>query len=367
MTSTPMNVGIIGCGNICGIYFQNLAKLSTTRVAACADIVAARAEAKAAEHGCRAMTVEQMLSDGEIDIVVNLTVPKAHAPIAKAALKAGKHVYNEKPLTGQRDEAKEMLAIAQQGDLRVGCAPDTFLGAGIQTCRALIDAGEIGRPVAWTAFMLCRGHETWHPDPEFYYKPGGGPMFDMGPYYLTALVNLIGPIRRVTGSASISMQSRTILSQPKQGQVIDVEVPTHIAGVMDFDGGAVGTIITSFDVHGFNLPRIEVHGTEGSISVPDPNSFGGPVRLIKLGGDWQDVPVDRPYAENSRGLGVADMAAAIASGRPHRVSGALAYHVLDAMHAFHDASEQGRHVELDSGVDRPEPLPADLVEGDVPA
>jgi predicted dehydrogenase len=362
-----MNVGIIGCGNICGIYFKDLAKLSTTRVAACADIVDARAQAKAEECGCRAMTVEDLLADGEIDIVVNLTVPRAHAPIAKAALKAGKHVYNEKPLTLQRDEAKEMLAIAREGNLRVGCAPDTFLGAGIQTCRALIDAGEIGRPVACTAFMLCRGHETWHPDPEFYYKPGGGPMFDMGPYYLTALVNLVGPIRRVTGSARISMEKRTILSQPKQGQVIDVEVPTHIAGVMDFADGAVGTIITSFDVHGFNLPRIEIHGTEGSISVPDPNSFGGPVRLIKLGGDWQDVPVDRPYAENSRGLGVADMAAAIASGRAHRVSGELAYHVLDAMHAFHDASEQGRHVELDSGVDRPEPLPADLVEGDVPA
>ena len=261
-----------------------------------------------------------------------------------------------------------MLAMASGRGVRVGCAPDTFLGRGIQTAVKLINDGRIGEPVAATAFMTCHGHESWHPDPEFYYKPGGGPMFDMGPYYLTALVNMMGPARRVTGSAQISFPERTITSEPKRGTKITVDVPTHIAGVMDFASGAVATLITSFDVWAANLPRIEVYGAEGSLSVPDPNSFGGPVRLFRPGGDgWQDVPLTHGYAEQNRGIGVADMAYAMRSGRAHRASGELAYHVLDIMHAFHDASDTGRHVELESACPQPAPLPTGLQPGTLDA
>ncbi|MDI6828220.1 MAG: Gfo/Idh/MocA family oxidoreductase, partial [Armatimonadota bacterium] len=304
-----VKVGIVGCGNICGIYFQNAKMLEAIEVRACADIIPERAKAKADEFGCKAMSVEELLADPEIEIVLNLTIPNAHASIAIAALEAGKSVYNEKPLAITREDGRKMLDLAKSKGLLVGCAPDTFMGGGIQTCRKLIDDGWIGQPVATTAFMVCHGHEGWHPDPEFYYKAGGGPMFDMGPYYLTALVNLIGPVRRVTGSARITFPERIIGSEPKRGTVIKVDVPTHVAGVMDFANGAVGTIITSFDVWAANLPRIEIYGTEGSLSVPDPNTFGGPVRIRRAGDkEWADVPLSHGYAENSRGLGVADMA-----------------------------------------------------------
>jgi predicted dehydrogenase len=243
--------------------------------------------------------------------------------------------------------------------VRVGCAPDTFLGGGIQTCRKLIDDGWIGAPVAAVAFMMSHGWESWHPDPEFYYELGGGPMLDMGPYYLTALVSLLGPIVRVTGSARISFPERTIGSGPKQGQKIAVETPTHVAGVLDFGGGAVATIITSFDVWAANLPRIEIYGSAGSLSVPDPNTFGGPVRIRLAGeGEWRDVPLTHGFTENSRGLGVADMAHAIRAGRPHCASGELAYHVLDVMAAFEEASAAGRHVPITSGPPRVAALPA---------
>jgi len=211
---------------------------------------------------------------------------------------------------------------------------------------------------------MCHGHEGWHPDPEFYYKAGGGPMFDMGPYYLTALVNLMGPVKRVTGSARITFPERLITSQPKFGTVIKVDVPTHVAGIMDFANGAVGTIITTFDVWAAELPRIEIYGTEGSLSVPDPNSFGGPVRIRRAGaGEWSEVPLTHGYAQNSRGIGVADMAYALRSGRPHRASGELAYHVLDIMHAFHDASREGKHIELRSTCAKPAALPLGLRHG----
>ena len=230
----------------------------------------------------------------------------------------------------------------------------------------LIDDGWIGAPVAATAFMLCHGHEGWHPDPEFYYEVGGGPMFDMGPYYLT--VALLGPVRRVTGSATISFPERVITSQPKSGKRVKVETPTHLAGVLDFKAGAVATIVTSFDVWAADVPRIEIYGTEGSLSVPDPNGFGGPVKVRRAGAaEWSDVPLTHGYAENSRGIGVADMANALRSGRPHRASGELAYHILDIMHAVHDASAEGRHIELKSTCERPAPLPLGLRPGTLDA
>ncbi|MHC4716174.1 MAG: Gfo/Idh/MocA family protein [Planctomycetota bacterium] len=368
MAKQVTKVGVVGCGAISGIYLKNCQQVfRNVQVAACADVVHERAVAQAEAYGVpAACSVDELLADGDIEIVLNLTVPNAHASIAQAALAAGKHVHNEKPLTITRDEGMSLLAAAEAKGLRVGCAPDTFLGAGHQTCRKLIDDGAIGEPVAATAFMACHGHETWHPDPEFYYKAGGGPMFDMGPYYVTALVHLLGPVRRVTGSARISFPERLITSEPKSGTKITVDVPTHVAGVLDFANGAVATIITSFDVWAHSLPRIEVYGTEGSLSVPDPNGFGGPVRIRKGGDDdWADVPHTHGYAGRHRGIGVADMACALGSGRAHRTNGQLAYHVLDIMHAVHDASHKGRHVRLKSTCDRPAPLPQGLEEGEL--
>lgn len=350
-------VGIVGCGNISGIYFKNMTGpfAKQLHVTACADLVMSHAEAKAAENaGVKAMTTAALLADPSIDIVVNLTTPKAHFEVAHAAVSAGKHVYSEKPMTLTRDEGKKLLAAAKAKGVRVSNAPDTFLGAGHQTCRHLIDSGAIGAPVAATAFMLCRGHESWHPDPEFYYEVGGGPMFDMGPYYLTALVNMLGPVARVTGSARISFPTRTITSEKKRGKVVKVEIPTHVAGVLDFAAGAVGTIITSFDVCNQNLPHIEIYGSEGSLSVPDPNGFGGEVKLWTAAKrEWETVAHTHPYPENSRGIGVADMAAGIDAAAAHAASGELAYHVLDIMHAFHDASSSGKHVKLESTCSQP--------------
>lgn len=361
----PVKVGIVGCGNISGIYLKNGRMLESIEIVACADLVLERARARAEEYGIpKACTVDELLADPEIEIVVNLTVPKAHAEVALKAVQAGKHVYNEKPLTVEREDGRRLLEEAEKRGVLVGGAPDTFMGAGLQTCRKLIDDGWIGRPVAATAFMLSRGHESWHPDPEFYYQRGGGPMFDMGPYYLTALVSLIGPIKRVTGSTQTTFSERLITSKPKYGQTITVNTPTHIAGVMDFACGAVGTIVTSFDVWGGNVPCIEIYGTEGTLSVPDPNGFGGPVRIRRAGShEWSDVPHTHIYAENARGLGVADMAYALRSGRPHRASGEMAYHVLDVMHAFHDASYTGSHVQIQSTCERPAPLPMGLRPG----
>jgi len=358
-------VGIIGCGNVNRAYQSAAPRLGAIRYAACADIRREAAENLAAQHNIpRVLSVEEMLADPDIDIILNLTIPGAHYAIAMAALAAGKHVYSEKPLSLTYAEGEALVAEAKKRGLRVGNAPDTFLGAGIQTCRKLIDDGAIGRPVAATAFMMSRGHESWHPSPEFYYKAGGGPMFDMGPYYLTALVALLGSVHRVTGSTQISRAQRTITSQPLAGQVITVDVPTHVVGVLDFAIGAVGTIITSFDVQASVLPRIEIYGTEGTLSVPDPNTFGGPVRLRRAGEDeWQEMPLTHANPEQSRGLGVADLAQAAVSGRPHRASGELALHVLEIMETIHTASDEGRHIALRSNCERPAPLPPGLADG----
>ena len=305
---------------------------------------------------------EELLADPAIDIVLNLTIPAAHGAVALQALEAGKHVYNEKPLATERADAQRMLALAESNGLRVGCAPDTFLGGGLQTCLQLIESGVIGEPVGATAFMPSSGPESWHPNPEFFYQRGAGPMFDMGPYYLTALIALLGPVRRVTGSARVTRAQREITSQPLQGTLITVNTPTFISGVMDFASGPVGTIITTFDVHAAQLPRIEVYGTSGTLSVPDPNTFGGPVRVWTTETrEWRDVELTHGYAENSRGIGVADMAEAIVTGRDHRANGALAYHVLDLMHAFHDASNEERHITMQSTCARPAALPAGWV------
>ena len=362
---TPTKIGIIGCGNISNIYFQAGKTFDILEIVGCADLLPERAKAKAEEHGCKAYaSPEELLADTDIEIVVNLTIPKAHASVALKAIEAGKCVHNEKPLAISREDARRMLENAKAKGVRVGGAPDTFLGGGIQTCIKLIDDGWIGEPVGATAFMMGHGPENWHPDPEFFYKVGGGPMFDMGPYYLTTLIAIMGSAKRVTGSTRITFPERTITSAPKFGTKVKVDVPTHVAGIVDFANGAVASIITSFDVWNAELPHIEIYGTLGSLSVPDPNFFGGPVRIRKAGaGEWSEVPLSHGYAENSRGIGVADMAYALRSGRAHRTNGELAYHVLDIMHAFHDSSDAGKHIELESTCARPKPLPMGLRHG----
>ncbi len=349
-------VGVIGCGNISSNYIRNSRQYESFEFSAFADLDLERAKAKAEEYGNNAIgcTVDEIMADPEIKIILNLTIPKAHFSVAKAALEAGKHVYNEKPLTITRAEGEELRALAAAKGLRIGGAPDTFLGAGIQTCRKIIEDGLIGEPVGATAFMMCHGHESWHPDPEFYYEVGGGPMFDMGPYYLTALVNLLGPVNSVMGSTRISFPERTITSEKKFGKKVTVEVPTHVVGLLNFANGAVGTIITSFDVWAHHMPCIEIYGSKGSLIVPDPNGFEGEVQLwTEETKEWQVVPLLEDRKFTGRSLGVADMAYAIQNSREHRANGNLTFHVLDIMHALHDSSDTHRAVKLDEVLQHP--------------
>ncbi|CAN5714652.1 Gfo/Idh/MocA family oxidoreductase [soil metagenome] len=362
--ASPLRIGIVGVGNISGIYLKNLGQAPETEIVAVADLDVDRAKTVAEKHGIpNALTPDALLAHPDVELVLNLTVPKAHGPVAIAALEAGKHVYNEKPLAVSREEGQKMVALANEKGLRVGGAPDTFLGGGHQTARRAIDQGLIGEPVATQAFMMCHGHENWHPSPEFYYEKGGGPMFDMGPYYLTALINMIGGVSRVTGSARVTFPTRTITSQPKAGKVIEVQTPTHLSGVMDFASGAVGEITQSFDVWHSPMPPIVVYGTEGTMMVPDPNGFGGEVKVRGAkDAEWSVVENLHAHNGNDRGIGVLDIADAIRTGRPHRASGELAYHVLDLMHAFQDASLEEHHIRLRSSVERPAAMPLERFE-----
>jgi predicted dehydrogenase len=359
--SDPIRVGVIGTGAISGAYLGMARSFPIIQIAALADIDMDKARARGAEFGiARVCSVEELLKDESIDIVLNLTVPKAHVPVALAAIEAGKHTYAEKPLGISVSEGRKVLEAAGARGLRVGCAPDTFMGAGIQTARKLIDDGAIGRPVAFTAFMMIRGHESWHPSPEFYYQAGGGPMFDMGPYYLTALLNILGPIRRIMGAASIAIPERTITSKPKFGQKIKVETPDHICGTIEFENGVVGSIITTFATRFAQYDGkqpITIYGEEGTLKVPDPNTFDGPVHIRKTGEDeFKEVPHMFPRGFG-RAVGLADMAHGIRAGRPHRASGEQAFAVLEAMQAFLDSSAQGKAIAPTVKYQRPAPMP----------
>jgi predicted dehydrogenase len=349
-------IGFIGCGNVSDLYFKVAQSFENLEVAACADIDLPRAKAQAEKYNLRrACTVEELLGDPFVEIVVNLTPPGAHARIARQALESGKSVYNEKPLALERREAMELVELAERRGLQLGGAPDTFLGAGLQTCRKLIDEGAIGEPVGAAAFMLGHGPEAWHPDPDFFYQPGAGPLFDVGPYYLTALITLLGAVRRVTGAARISFPERMVGSGLKRGEKITVRTPTHISGLLEFSTGPVATLVTSFDVWKSDMPFIEIYGSEGTLSCPDPNTFGGPVRMWCIGTQaWEDVPLVPGFVKNTRSLGVADMARAMQTGRQPRASGRQAYHVLDIMHSILEAARDGCHRELFSGFERPE-------------
>ena len=310
--------------------------------------------------------MEELLRDESIELVLNLTIPKAHAEVALRAIDAGKHTYAEKPLGINREEGRRILEAAKRRGVKVGCAPDTFMGAGIQTARKLVDDGAIGRPVAFTAFMLCPGHESWHPSPEFYYEVGGGPMFDMGPYYLTALLNLLGPVKRFSGAASIAIPERTITSAPKRGKVVTVQTPDHVVGTIELENGAIGTVMTSFatrfGTYDGSQP-ITVYGTEGTLRVPDPNQFDGPVHVRRDGDeDWREVP-HAFVTGYGRSVGLADMAQALRTGRPHRASAEQAYAVLDLMQGFLDSSIRGEMLPPTTRYERPAPMRADLPFG----
>src|SRR5262249_21803440 len=319
-----------------------------------------------AAFGVPALRVDQLLKRDDIEIVVNLTVPLAHTDVSLAILNAGKHVHSEKPLGVSVAEARKVMDLAEAKGLRVGCAAGTFPGGGHQTARKAIDDGAIGRPVAGTAFFMNPGHERWHPAPGFYYLRGGGPMLDMGPYYITDLIQLLGPIASVMGSVAKPRPERLITSQPLNGTLIPVEVATHVAGLLEFASGAVVSIVMSFDVPKHNHSPIEIYGTEGSLLVPNPNRFGGDVSMAKKGGDWQSVAHTHGNVDGEfRSIGVADLAAAIATGRPHRASGALALHALEAMEGFQISSDEGRRVKLDTTVERPAMMTPGLPTGHI--
>ncbi len=366
----PVIVGVIGCGSISDAYFNGAARSEFVRIKACADLHPEAAQAKAVQHGVAAMTVDALLGDPDIEIVINLTVPQAHVPVSLRILEAGKHVYLEKPLATDFAAARDLLEHAQALGLRVGCAPDTFFGASHQACRAAIDAGRIGRPIGGAVAVLSRGMESWHPNPEFFFKPGGGPIHDVGPYYVTQLVNLLGPIARVVASATIGLPQRIVTSEPRRGQVIDVEVPTNVNGVLTFANGANIALSASWDVWAHQRAPIEIYGTEGSLLGVNPNFFGGEPRLSERDGGF--VPLDtrgHPFgidnftsrsgarAADYRAVGVVDMALALRMQRPHRAGGELALHVLEVLDAFERSSREGRHIDMETAAARPAAVP----------
>ncbi|HEY6738194.1 MAG TPA: Gfo/Idh/MocA family oxidoreductase [Actinopolymorphaceae bacterium] len=364
----PLKVGVVGVGTISRTYLDTMTRLPGLNVVAAADLDVARAKAAAEKYdGIRALTPDELYADSDVDLVVNLTIPAAHASVAIAALSAGKHVYGEKPLAATRQEARLVLEAAEQAGLRIGCAPDTVLGTGVQTARALLDQGAIGTPTAATAFFVSPGPEPWHPDPEFYYKPGGGPLLDMGPYYLSALVTLLGPVERVTGRVSRAYAEREVGSGPKQGTRFGVDVDTHVTGILEHESGLLSTVIMSFDVWAARLPRIELYGTEGAMSVPDPNNFSGDAELFSpTSKEWSVAPVAGGYADSARGYGVADMARALETGEQHRANGELAFHVLDVMESLLESAGadpvagavgEPSTVTVESTVERPSAVP----------
>jgi predicted dehydrogenase len=355
------NVGIIGVGNISPAYIKGCRAFDILDLVACADLDVARARQVAQEHAIpRVLTVDELVADPQIDVVINLTIPAAHAAVSRRVLEEGKHLYSEKPLATSFEDGRKLLALAQAKGLRIGCAPDTFMFAPHQTARRLLDEGTIGDPVAAVGFMVSHGPEQWHPNPDFFFAPGGGPMLDMGPYYVTCLVNLLGPARRVSGAARASFPTRTA---GVDGHTIPVATPTHYSTTIEFESGAVATLIMSFDVWGHKLPVMEVYGTAGTMTIPDPNGWNPRETRVYVPEkhDWDVMPM--PYRDHwARGIGVADMAYAIRSGRAHRASGDLALHVLEIMFAVEQASNSGQYVELSTTCERPTPLPSDLSE-----
>ncbi|PZF65668.1 gfo/Idh/MocA family oxidoreductase [Curtobacterium sp. MCPF17_047] len=358
MSAAPLRVGMVGVGNISRQYLEQFPSLPDLRLTAVADLDTARAATVADEQGVHALGVDELLQSDEVDVVLNLTVPAAHAEVALRALAAGKHVYGEKPLALSTAEASPVLAAARTAGRRVGSAPDTVLGTGVQTARAALDEGRIGTPVAAAVSWSAPGHELWHPAPGFYYQPGGGPLLDMGPYYLTSLVTFFGSVVRVSGSTTRSTRERTVATGPNAGQVLAVDVDTHVVAILEHEGGVVSTLTVSFEVWATEAPLFEVHGTAGSLSVADPNRFSDPTRIAAPADrTFRELPVLAGFPDAGRGVGLADMARAIASGEPHRASGDLAFHVLDVMESIVTAGRTHGVVEVVSRASRPAAVP----------
>ncbi|MFE0250701.1 Gfo/Idh/MocA family protein [Streptomyces sp. NPDC059010] len=356
-------IGVVGLGVISRAYLDTLVGHRAVRITAVADLDASRSAAVAAEFpGVAALSVQELLSSPDVDTVLNLTVPAAHAEIALGAIGHGKHVYGEKPLAAELADAQGVLEAAAKAGVRVGCAPDTVLGTGVQTARAAVAAGSIGRPQFATAVMVTPGHERWHPHPDFYYTAGGGPLLDMGPYYLTSLVHLLGPVRAVTGMAGRLRTERVIGSGPRAGERIPVEVDSHVSGVLEHVGGALTTLTTSFDGVATTAAPIEVHGDAGTLAVPDPNRFDGEVRLFELGGtQWRALPPSAGYVDAARGVGLLDFVTADGRRAP-RASGDLALHVLETMSALLRSSAEGRRIELTTSAEPPARVPLTAAE-----
>jgi predicted dehydrogenase len=362
--SKPVGIGIVGAGVISEIYLENATKMfDNIRPIGIADLIPERAQDRAGAFGIEALTIDDLIAHPEVEIVVNLTIPAAHAEVAKRAILAGKSAYNEKPLAITRDDAAELVTLAKERGVLVGGAPDTFLGGGLQTGRKAIDDGRIGRPVAASAHFLGRGMEMWHPDPHFFFQPGAGPLFDVGPYYVTALASMLGPVEAVTGFGHASFPERTVTAKGlKHGTSIPVNTQTHIAASLQFQSGAIGSLMASFDV--WEAPEratiLTIYGSEGTLHLPDPNTFGGTVTLVhEHTRKTEELPMEHGNTGNSRGIGVSDMARALRDGGdPARASGEMASHVVDIMTSVLEAADAGRRVDLTTTMTRPDPLPA---------
>lgn len=362
-------MAVVGAGMISSIYLANLTGFKNVKVKAVADIIPEKAQKMAGDFNIeKSCSVEEVLEDPSIDLIVNLTVPKAHAEVALKSVNAGKHVYSEKPLATNREDGKKLLEAAKIHGVKVGNAPDTFLGGGFQTSRKLIDDGWIGKPIAAVAFRADHGPDE-HPNAAFFYQKGGGPLFDMGPYYLTDLVNVLGPAKKVTALTQTSFSERTELSKAPWGKKVNVEVPTLITGAIEFHSGVLCSTVNSFDVWATHLPHIEIYGTTGSISIPNPNRFGGITKIKRIDQEeWVDVPPMGGFQNDMadyRGIGVLDMVLSILNGREHRANLELAFHVLDIMQSYYDSAQAEKAVRVESTCRKPAALPLDAVEGEI--
>lgn len=362
-----LGVGIIGCGNISAAYLQLAPMFKGYDIVAVADINMDNARARAAEFNVRADTVEDLLAASDVDLVINLTIPAAHVDVSRAVLQAGKHVYSEKPFVLSLSEAQELGDIAKANNLRIGSAPDTFMGGSHQMARSLIDAGAIGKVTSGAAVVMSSGMEDWHPNPDFFFQQGGGPILDLGPYYICNLVQLLGPVAQVTSMTGMASDTRTIANGPRNGETIPVETPTTIHAVMKFKSGAIVTLLSSWDVHSNNHPIMELYGTDGTMDLPDPNFFGDDVKVIPRGGTAAAKSWDHPFGvpnfedtkANYRGAGLADMAMAIAEDRPHRCNDTFATHVVEVMTAILEAGETGKVITMTTTCSRPDVLGPD--------
>jgi len=355
-----LRLAIVGVGNISAIYIKMLGQLPGVRLVGLADAIEGRAEQVAAEHdGVRAMSVQEAVADADdVDAIINLTIPTAHAQVSLAAIAGGRHVYTEKPLSANTVDGAKVIAAAEQAGVRVGCAPDTVLGTGVQTARDVIDSGRVGTPVAATAFFTARGPDNWHPNPDFFYQPGGGPLLDVGPYYVASLIQLLGPVARVVSMARPSFTERPITSGPNEGHVIKVDVDTHVSATLEHESGVLSTLIASFDITKARLPRIEIYGADGTVNVPDPNTFAGDVDVFVAGADdWETVPPSAGIRDAQRGIGVADMARALRHGEPHRAAGEVGYHGLDVMETILNAAAAQKSLPVRSTCGRPALMP----------